>query len=108
MGEHERGEVNSKQRFELRRDCAPQRPHLPEYGVMPLTALLEASGKTSFSKLKRCFNFEEEEQRNEFASAHWAEANDMELAPTKSAPREVFFARRMSRRSADECAISAY
>ena len=26
---------------------------------------LDDSGKTSFSKLKRCFNFEEEEQRNE-------------------------------------------
>ena len=28
----------------------------------------------------------------------WAEANDMKLAPTKSAPREVFFARHMSPR----------
>jgi hypothetical protein len=52
-------------RFE--KDCTslPARPYLPEYGVMPLAALLEDSGKTSSSKLKRCFNFEEEEQRNE-------------------------------------------
>jgi hypothetical protein len=48
--------------------CAPLpalRPYLPEYGAAPQAALLEDSGKTSFSKLKRCFNFEEEEQRNE-------------------------------------------
>jgi hypothetical protein len=53
-------------RFE--KDCASlpaRRPYLPEYGAAPQAALLEDSGETSFSKLKRCFNFEEEEQRNE-------------------------------------------
>jgi hypothetical protein len=44
---------------------SPPRPYLSEYGAAPLAALLEDSGKTSFSKLKRCFNFEEEEQQNE-------------------------------------------
>ena len=43
---------------------------------------LEDSGKTSFSKLKRSFNFEEEEQRNERALTLWVEASDMELATT--------------------------
>ncbi len=61
---------------------ASLRPYLPEYGVMPPTALLEDSGKTSFSKWKRRFHFEEEEQRNERALARRAEANDMELVTT--------------------------
>ena len=52
-------------RFEKDRASLPAlRPYLPEYGAAPHTALLEDSGETSFSKLKRCFNFEEEEQRN--------------------------------------------
>ena len=41
------------------------RPYSPESGTAPQAALLEHSGETSFSKLKHCFNFEEEEQRNE-------------------------------------------
>jgi hypothetical protein len=52
----------------LRKDDAALsalRPYLPEYGTAPHAALFDDSGKTSFSKLKRCFNFEEEEQRNE-------------------------------------------
>ncbi len=53
---------------------------------MPLSALLEDSGKASFSKLKHRFNSEEEEQRDECALALWAEANDMEFAPAQSAP----------------------
>jgi hypothetical protein len=41
------------------------RPYLPEYGAAPQAALLEDSDKTSFSKMKHRFIFEEEEQRNE-------------------------------------------
>jgi len=65
---------------------ASLRPYLPEYGVMPPTALLEDSGKTYFSKWKRRFHFEEEEQRNECALAPWAEANDMKPATAMFAP----------------------
>jgi hypothetical protein len=53
---------------DLREDCASLpalRPYLPEYGAAPQAALLEDSDKTSFSKMKHRFIFEEEEQRNE-------------------------------------------
>jgi hypothetical protein len=53
--------------------------------------LLEHSGETSFSKWKRRFHFEEEEQRNERALTHWVEASDMQLATTNSPLCERYF-----------------
>jgi hypothetical protein len=41
------------------------RPYSPESGAAPQAVLLEHSGETFFSKWKRRFHFEEEEQRNE-------------------------------------------
>ena len=60
--------MNQREQARVENDRTPLpalRPYLPEYGAAPLAALLEDSGKTSFSKLKRRFNFEEEVQRNE-------------------------------------------
>jgi hypothetical protein len=53
--------------FDLRRICAPlpARPYSPEWRVSAQAQIPADSGEASFSKLKRCFNFEEEEQRNE-------------------------------------------